>query len=344
MGEHQEHAPDFWQRSGYHLLDRNDAGRLVVTGDFLRAYFDRPEIRPIETSCREEIALHDALFADPFLPVPPERLAAIADADARENYEVMLSFRDHLARHPTLESFYVDLVRGDRGPMPQLFLDQIVQVILRGVLDGCDDPLRLRAAELLFRTQKVTVTEGAVMMADEETVEMRAVRNGAGQGGALLADDKPAAARVELDVLTGENLPSYWQRSDRFDMVFEASLERFGLDALSRVLERWVDHFLGVTVSIQPVASIRDERWRWHVGLDAEASAILNDLYQGREVDEAALARILALFRLEFKDASVVLSEMAGRPVYLGMATTEDGRLRLKPQNLLVNLPILAAA
>ena len=85
MGEHQEHAPDFWQRSGYHLLDRNDAGRLVVTGDFLRAYFDRPEIRPIETSCREEIALHDALFADPFLPVPAERLAAIADADAREN-------------------------------------------------------------------------------------------------------------------------------------------------------------------------------------------------------------------------------------------------------------------
>jgi hypothetical protein len=36
--------------------------------------------------------------------------------------------------------------------------------------------------------------------------------------------------------------------------------------------------------------------------------------------------------------------EVAGRPVYLGMAMTADGRLRLKPQNLLVNLPITAAA
>jgi hypothetical protein len=336
--------PDFWQRSGYHLLDRDDTGRLVVTGDFLRAYFDRAEIRPIETSCAEEIALHRDLMADPLMSVPPQRLAALADPDVRENYQVVLGFREQLTRRPTLEAFYLDRARGDRGPVPPLFLDHIVQVVLRGILDGCDDPLRLRAAELLFRTQKVTVTEGTVMMADEETVEMRAAQNGMGLGGALLADDAPAAASVELDVLNAENMATYWQRSDRFDMVFEAGLERFGLDALSRVLERWVDHFLGVAVSIQPVARIRDERWRWHVGLDAEASALLNDLYEGREVDEARLARIVALFRLEFKDAAAVLPEVAGRPVYLGMAMTADGRLRLKPQNLLVNLPIGAAA
>jgi hypothetical protein len=336
--------PDFWQQSGYHLLNRNDAGQMVVTDDFLRAYFDRAEIRPIETSCAAEIALHRELMADPLMSVPPGRLAALADPDGRENYGVVLAFREHLTRHPTLEAFYLDRVRGDRGPLPQLFLDQIVQVILRGILDGCDDPLRLRAAELLFRTQKVSITEGTVMMADEETVEMRAARNGAGSGGALLTEDTPAPASVDLDVLNGDNLATYWQRSDRFDTVFEASLERFGLDALSRVLERWVDHFLGVTVSIQPVARISDERWRWHVGLDAEANAILNDLYEAREVDEARLARILALFRLEFKDAAAVAPEVAGRPVYLGMAMTADGRLRLKPQNLLVNLPVTAAA
>jgi hypothetical protein len=337
--------PDFWQRSGYHLLDRDGTGRLVVTGDFLRAYFDRPEIRPIETSCAEEIALHRDLMADPLMCVPCQRLAALADPDVRENYQVVLAFRGQLTRHPTLEAFYLDRARGDRGPaVPPLFLDHIVQVVLRGILDGCDDPLRLRAAELLFRTQKVTVTEGTVMMADEETVEMRAAQNGTGLGGALLADDAPAAVSVELDVLNAENKATYWQRSDRFDTVFEAGLERFGLDALSRVLECWVDHFLGVAVSIQPVARIRDERWRWHVGLDAEASAILNDLYEGREVDEARLARNLALFRLEFRDAAVVAPEVAGRPVYLGMAMTVDGRLRLKPQNLLVNLPITAAA
>jgi hypothetical protein len=31
---------------------------------------------------------------------------------------------------------------------------------------------------------------------------------------------------------------------------------------------------------------------------------------------------------------------MAGRPVYLGLAVREDRTLKLKPQNLLVNLPL----
>ena len=85
---------------------------------------------------------------------------------------------------------------------------------------------------------------------------------------------------------------------------------------------------------------ISDEKWVWHVGLDAEGSALLNDLYNGVEVDEARLARLLALFRLEFADPSVMRSDIAGRPVYLAMALTPEGVLRLKPQNLLVNLPL----
>jgi len=32
---------------------------------------------------------------------------------------------------------------------------------------------------------------------------------------------------------------------------------------------------------------------------------------------------------------------VAGRPVYLGMAMNAKGKLRLKPQNLLVNLPLV---
>ena len=35
---------------------------------------------------------------------------------------------------------------------------------------------------------------------------------------------------------------------------------------------------------------------------------------------------------------------VAGRPVYLAMATTPEGTLRLKPQNLLVNLPLAERA
>jgi hypothetical protein len=35
-----------------------------------------------------------------------------------------------------------------------------------------------------------------------------------------------------------------------------------------------------------------------------------------------------------------MLERVAGRPVYMAMAMTADRKLRLKPQNLLVNLPI----
>jgi hypothetical protein len=89
-----------------------------------------------------------------------------------------------------------------------------------------------------------------------------------------------------------------------------------------------------------PVQSISDERWAWHVGLDGEATAILNNLYDGRAVDEERLRRVLSLFRLEFREPAVMLPRIAGRPVYLAMAMDEDGALRLKPQNLLVNLPL----
>jgi hypothetical protein len=47
---------------------------------------------------------------------------------------------------------------------------------------------------------------------------------------------------------------------------------------------------------------------------------------------------------MDFQDSSVLLPELAGRPVYLAMAMTEKSQLRLKPQNLLVNLPLAPRA
>ena len=44
---------------------------------------------------------------------------------------------------------------------------------------------------------------------------------------------------------------------------------------------------------IQPAARIDDERWVCHIGLDAEASRLLNDLYQGAVIDEARRAHLL---------------------------------------------------
>jgi hypothetical protein len=224
-----------------------------------------------------------------------------------------------------------------------LFLDQLVHVFLRHLLAGCDDPIRLRAAELLFREQKVTIQDGAIMLADEETVEMQAAGAATGPHG-LLIESEAMPKSVELDVLEEHTAAIYWARSDRFDTVLEVSFARPGLDALCRVLEAWILHFCGAAVGIQPVPRIDDERWVWHIGLDAEASRFLNDLYQGAVIDEARHARLLALFRLEFRDPADMLERVRDRPVYLGLAMTATERLRLKPQNLLVNLPLARPA
>ena len=51
-----------------------------------------------------------------------------------------------------------------------LFINQLVHVILRNVLHRCEDVFMLRAAELFFRPQRLTVHDGSLIAADEETV------------------------------------------------------------------------------------------------------------------------------------------------------------------------------
>ena len=332
-------SPDFWRSSGWHLLEPSGDGRHRVTDDFLRAYLLRPELHPVEESCPGERALHAALLDQPRRPVTPVHLVGIADADARENWQVFLLLRERLLAQPTLEDAYLSLVHDPSPGVPPSMQGQLAHAILRGVLDGSTDGLLLRAAECLFRSQRVTSSEGAVLLADEETVE----RHAAGSAGSLL-QLASAECSVELDVLSEATASSYFARSDRFDTVLDVSFTRPGLDALCRVLEAWVRHFLAVQVTIQPLQAIRDERWAWHTGLDAESSAILNELWQGADPGPERLASLLSLFRLEFRDTRVVRSGLAGRPVYLGMARDGRHRLRLKPQNLLVNLPLAEPA
>jgi hypothetical protein len=115
---------------------------------------------------------------------------------------------------------------------------------------------------------------------------------------------------------------------------------RSGLKGLARVLERWVAHLLGLRVTIRPEPRIDDPQWRWHVGLDVESTALLNDLYAGREPAAGRLQRLISLFRLDVVDAAQMRADVAGRPVYLGLSMTPEQTLRLKPQNLLLNLPL----
>jgi len=331
---------NFWISSGYDLLDRTDGGRLGIGEDFIRAYLSRPEMSPPDEACDAERALHATLLADPLRKVGKGDLAALADADARQNYEIFLRFRDHLLRSGTVESAYMGLFRDGAPAVPAMFMDHLAAAILRDLLDGSEDAFRLRAAELFFRVQKVTIRDGAILLADEETVEMLAAKDSFGSLGALVQQAGTALRSVDMDILTRENAPQYWQRSDRHDFVLDFSFTRPGHDAFARVIELWVERLTGAAVQVTPVQTIRDEKWVWHIGLDTSSTRIMNALYEGEAVDDDHLRQILALFRLEFRDPSLMLPRVAGRPVYLGVAVDHHGTLRLKPHNLVVNLPL----
>lgn len=327
---------DFWLSCGHHLLDRDeDGGGLVVTGDFLKVYLARPELIPPPDACAVERALHGALLSDPQMPVSAADIAAIADPDARENWQMLIAFRDHLLRHKTLEAAYTELIRHGLSSTPPLFVNQLVHVILRNALDGVDDARVLRAAEMFFRTQRITVHDGSLIAADEETI-----------GGDHTAPVSPLVsmlglpAEAEIDVFNGDNAESYWARSDLFDMALNLTAGREGLAALAEAMRRWVVHLLGVEVTIEPLNELRDVTLSWYVGLDAEATRIGDLLWEGEELDDTTMGRVVGLFRLTFDDPDVVIDKLRGEPVYLILAATPDKLIRMKPQNLVTGLPI----
>jgi hypothetical protein len=325
---------DFWVSCGHHLLDRDAGGGLVATDEFLKAYLARPELAPPAEACAAERALHRAVLADPRRTVTAAEIAAIADADARENWQVMLSFRDQLTGHRTVEAAYLDIVR--RGlRVPHLFINQLVHVILRNALDDCGDPYVLRAAELFFRPQRMTMHEGSLIAADEETI--------AGKSDtpvSPLVSMLGIPAEAEIDVMNDENADHYFEHSDQFHVALDLTGGRRGLQALATAIERWVGHLLAVAVDVEPLIEMREAKFSWYVGLDADGTRIGDALWNGEELDEATAARVVGLFRLTFRDPAVAMDKVKGEPVYLILAMDKDKVLRLKPQNLVTGLPI----
>jgi uncharacterized protein DUF6352 len=327
---------DFWLSCGHHLLDRDAGGGLVVTDELLKAYLARPELAPPPEACAAERALHASLLADPRRSIAPSEVAAIADADARENWEVLVAFRDHLVAHKTLEAAYLDLVRRGVGRTPLLFMNQLVHVILRNALDRCDDPFVLRAAELFFRPQRLTSHEGSLIAADEETIAGISP-----QPVSPLVAMLGLSAPGEIGVLNDDNADTYWERSDRFDLALDLTAGRRGLAALGIAIERWIAHLLAVDVTLEPLIEASNVNLAWYVGLDAEGTAIGDALWHGEELDEAVRRRIVGLYRLSFRNPDAVLDKAKGEPIYLILAMTADRTLRMKPQNLITGLPLV---
>ena len=327
---------DLWVSSGHHLLDRDSHGRLVITDAFLKAYLARPEIMPPEDACDIERWLHARLLQEPRADVTVEEIRGLLDRDARENWRHLLAFRDQLLKHPTLEAAYLALVRAAQVTTPPLFLNQLVHLILRNILDGERDPFMWRAAELLYRPQRLTLQAGVVLLADEELVDDT---QAADRTSPLIAIFGDARAR-SLDTMTAETAPHYLARSDAFDMVLDFRHGQPGRRAFATVLERWIAHMLGSRVALAPVERFDDEGWAWFVGLDAEGTSIGNTLWHGVPPPHDGLDRIVALFAARVDEPSEMLDAAAGKPFPLILGMTANRIVRVKPQNLLSGLPL----
>jgi hypothetical protein len=296
-------------------------------------------MHPVEESGEAELELHAALMASPRRDVSERELQSLEDRDVEHNYRVILKFRDKLLASGTVEGCYMSLFKGTID-IPPMFVDQLAHVILRNLLDGADDPLRLRAAELFFREQKATIQEGHALLADLETVEMHASGNRFGSIGRLIVEAQGDLAKVDLDVLDRANAAVYWERESRHDTVISVTYGRPALDALCRVMEAWISHFFSVATKIKPIRKIDEPRWAWHIGLDAESTAILNELRAGGQIDPGRMRNILAIFALQFDDPSAMRADIRGRAVYLALSCSPEGTVHMKPQNLLTNLPL----
>ncbi len=357
----------FWPHSGLDLLTRDAYGYLQPTAAYIASFLDRPELVLLPESCPAERRLHGALREQPLGAVLPDALAKIRDEDARESYTYFLRFRDGLVQAGTLEAYYTQIFRSGSIRIPSLFIDLLVQAIAQHILRNEPDAQVVRAAELLFRPQRVAITDGRIICGDLEALDNTTETGGIGELGRMLMKNKVQLTEAQMQVLTPERASSFWESAAKpsyrhqwlLDLTHEftsqvgqgqhvftlqLSSAKSALKAVAKVLEAWIAHFHGTQVRILPLSKVEDPAWRWHIGLDADSTALLNDLYTQAPVDDARMKRLISLFKLDFANPAEMRADVAGKPVYLGLAMAADGTLRLKPQNLLLNLPLAVAS
>lgn len=325
---------EFWVASGHQLTRLDAQGRMIVTDELLLAWLARPEVLPPEEACEVERALHARLMGAPRDPVSEADITAMADPDAHENWRFLITLRDRLLEAGTIEEGYLAIIR-ERLRLPVVFYDQLVQLILRNALEGCEDVWTLRAAEMLFRAQRGHVSDGALILADDELVAEMEAEKQLSPLNAMFA-----GSADDLDVLVEENAWTYWSRSDAHTMALPFGSASQAREGLARALEALVTHLLGARVRVTPLTSVEDVDLRWYVGLDQVGVTIGDALWRGEEPEGA----LIGLFRLEFADPDLMIEEVRGAPVWLILGMGDDKTVRIKPQNLIMGLPLVAQA
>ncbi len=326
--------PEFWVASGHHLTRLDRQGRMLVTDELLLAWLARPEILPPPNACAAEIALHRRLVDQPRAQVTEVEIAGLQDRDAQENWGLFLTLRNYLLQAGTVEEGYAAILR-DGVRLPVVFLSQMLQLILRNALDGCDDPHVLRAAECFFRPQRAHVTDGQLLLADDELVTLFEEEMHVSPLSAMFSGGVDS-----LDVLGGGNEWTYWSRSDAHTTVLNFGGDPQARQGMARALEAFIAHMLGVAVTVTPHLRAENVDLRWYVGLDRSGTAIGDALWHGRPPPAA----LVGLFELHFADPAAMRADLAGQPVWLILGQEADGAVRIKPQNLLTGLPLAIPA
>ena len=322
--------PEFWVASGHHLTQLDPAGRMLVTDELITAWLARPEILPPPEACAAERALHARVLARPRAAVSVLELTGLQDPDAQENWRYFLRMRDALIAAGTIEQGYARIV-AEAITLPQVLMGQLVQLILRNALDGCDDPQVLRAAECFFRPQRSHIREEKLLLADEELVQLHESEMHASPLTAMFSGGVDS-----LDVLGGGNEWTYWSRSDAHTTVLNFGGDPEARRGMARAIAAFLGHMLGVGARVTPTSRADEVDLRWFVGLDPAGTAIGNALWEGKPMP----ATLVGLFELRLDDADRLHPQMRGHPIWLILGLGADGALRMKPQNLLTGLPL----
>ena len=244
---------------------------------FLRSLLELPELALVDESCADERRLHEALVERDRGGGRPERLAALADADARcELRDLPRASAMPCCAAGTLEAYYLALLRGGPHRHAAGVRRRVVAAIVEHLLGPAiatrssaapRSCCTVRSGSRIARRPRPprrrvdadragaapASTSSAVCCADTATTSPTCRYSAPPTRNAFDRRRRPARLRPRPDPRGRVNDLGHGLR---FTMARADS----GLKALARVLERWVAHFLGVRTTIRPLQRIDDPR------------------------------------------------------------------------------------
>jgi len=241
---------------------------------------------------------------------------------------VVLAFRERLLDADTLERV-LQLFKGTVDT-PPLFIEQIAHVILRNILDGCDDPLKLARRSCLSRAARRPI-QGA-MRCSPIARRCRGTPRAAATArfGRLIVEAQGTLGKVDLERAGQANAQLYWEANRAMNTVISLAYGRAGSTPWQPC-----DRAVGAAFLASPCASsdsrIDDRTGPWP-SASTPIDAILNDLWSGAEVEHGRMQRILALVALEFEDARAYAPILPAARCTRALGERRR-RLRMKPQN-----------